>query len=98
MVGGVLLVAGLFFSAALERQGAVLGDVGLMVATHVMGVVGLVLAPIGAVAGLLLLVRRLSVRVALGATMLVVAAAAALAARVPGELRFSSKFYTEAGA
>jgi DNA segregation ATPase FtsK/SpoIIIE, S-DNA-T family len=98
VVGGVLFVAGLFFSAAfLSGRGAVLGDAGLMVATHVMGVVGLVLAPIGAVAGLLLLVRRLSVRVALGATMLVVAAAATLAARVPGELRFSSKFYTEAG-
>ncbi|HEY6674173.1 MAG TPA: DNA translocase FtsK [Rubrobacteraceae bacterium] len=98
VIGGVLLVAGLFFSAAfLSGRGAVLGEVGLMVATHVMGVVGLVLAPIGAVAGLLLLVRRLSVRVALGATMLVVAAAATLAARVPGELRFSSKFYTEAG-
>ena len=61
-----------------------------------MGVVGLVLAPIGAVAGLLLLVRRLSGRVALGATMLVLAAAARLR-RVPGELRFSSEFYTEAG-
>ena len=98
VVGGVLLVAGLFFSAAfLSGRGAILGEVGLTVATHVMGVVGLVLAPIGAVAGLLLLVRRLSVRVALGATMLVVAAAATLAARVPGELRFSSKFYTEAG-
>ena len=98
VVGGVLLVAGLFFSAAfLSGRGAILGDVGLMVATHVMGVVGLVLAPIGAVAGLLLLVRRLSGRVALGATMLVVAAAAKHSARVPGELRFSSKFYTEAG-
>jgi DNA segregation ATPase FtsK/SpoIIIE, S-DNA-T family len=98
VVGGVLLVAGLFFSAAfLSGRGAVLGEVGLVVATHVMGVVGLALAPLAAVACLLLLVRRLSGRVALGATMLVVAAATTLAARVPGELRFSSKFYTEAG-
>src|SRR5215203_6594635 len=97
-VGGVLLVAGLFFSAAFgSGRGAVLGDVGLMAATHVMGVVGLALAPLATVAGLLLLVRRLSGRVAWGATMLVVAAATTLAARVPGELRFSSKFYTEAG-
>jgi DNA segregation ATPase FtsK/SpoIIIE, S-DNA-T family len=98
VVGGVLLVAGLFFSAAfLSGRGAVLGDVGLMVATHIMGVVGFALAPLGVVAGLLLLVRRLSGRVALGAAMLVVAAATMLAARVPGEQRFSSEFYTEAG-
>jgi S-DNA-T family DNA segregation ATPase FtsK/SpoIIIE len=98
VVGGVLLVAGLFFSAAFwSGRGAVLGEVGLMAATHVMGVVGLALAPLAAVAGLLLLVQRLSGRVALGAAMLVVAAATTLAARVPGELRFSSEFYTEAG-
>ena len=68
-----------------------------MVATHVMGGRARArpdrgcrrLAPPGAAS---------SVRVVLGATMLVVAAAATLAARVPGELRFSSKFYTEAGA
>jgi len=98
VVGGVLLVAGLFFSAAFwSGRGAVLGEVGLMAATHVMGVVGLALAPLAAVAGLLLLVRRLSGRVALGAAMLVVAAATTLAARVPSALRFSSEFYTEAG-
>lgn len=68
-----------------------------MAATHLMGVVGFALAPLAAVAGLLLLVRRLSGRVALGAVMLVVAAATTLAAGVPGELRFSSEFYTEAG-
>src|SRR5829696_4995625 len=60
-------------------------------------VVGLALAPLAAVAGLLLLVRRLSGRVALGAAMLVVAAATTLAARVPSALRYSSEFYTEAG-
>lgn len=98
VVGGVLLVAGLFFSAAFwSDRGAVLGEAGLMAATHLMGVVGFALAPLAAVAGLLLLVRRLSGRVALGAVMLVVAAATTLAARVPGELRFSSEFYTEAG-
>src|SRR5829696_7427313 len=60
-------------------------------------VVGLALAPLAAVAGLLLLVRRLSGRVALGAAMLVVAAATTLAARVPSALRYSSEFYTQAG-
>jgi S-DNA-T family DNA segregation ATPase FtsK/SpoIIIE len=98
VIGGVLLVAGLFFSAAFwSDRGAVLGEVGLRAATHLMGVVGLALPPLAAVAGLLLLVRRLSGRVALGVTMLVVAAATTLAARVPSELRFSSEFYTEAG-
>jgi S-DNA-T family DNA segregation ATPase FtsK/SpoIIIE len=98
VVGGVLLVSGLFFSAAFwSGRGAVLGELGLMAATHVMGVVGLALAPLAAVAGLLLLVQRLSGRVALGAAMLVVAAATTLAARLPSELRFSSEFYTEAG-
>ena len=98
VVGGVLLVTGLFFSAAFwSGRGAVLGEVGLMAATHLMGVVGLALAPLAAVAGFLLLVRRLSGRGALGALMLVVAAATTLAARLPGGMRFSSELYTGAG-
>jgi DNA segregation ATPase FtsK/SpoIIIE, S-DNA-T family len=98
VIGGVLLVAGVFFSAAfLSGRGAVLGDIGLLVATHLMGVVGIVLAPIAAVCGLLLLLGMLSGRVAIGTLLLLVAAATTLAARVPRELRFSREFYTEAG-
>ena len=67
-----------------------------MVATHLMGVGARARpdrgrrrsAPPGA--------ASLGQGCVLGATMLV-AAAATLAARVPGELRFSSEFYTEAG-
>jgi S-DNA-T family DNA segregation ATPase FtsK/SpoIIIE len=98
VIGGVLLVAGLFFSAAFfSERGAVLGEAGLLAATHLMGVVGLALAPIAVVCGLLLLLGLLSGRVALGTFLLLVAAATTLAARVPRELRFSGKFYTDAG-
>ena len=98
VVGAVLLVAGLFFSAAFfSGRGAVLGEAGLFAATHLMGVVGFALGPAAAVGGLLLLIRVLSGRVALGAWLLLVAAATTLAARMPDRARFSSEFYTEAG-
>ncbi len=98
IVGGVLLVAGLFFSAAfVSGRGAFLGKAGSVAATHLMGVVGLWLAPLAAVAGLLLLLGRLSGRRTLGAVLLLLAAATTLAATLPRELRFSSGFYAEAG-
>jgi DNA segregation ATPase FtsK/SpoIIIE, S-DNA-T family len=98
IVGGVLLVAGLFFSAAfVSGRGAFLGEAGLVAATHLMGVVGLFLAPLAAVAGLLLLLNRLPGRRALGAVLLLLAVATTLAATLPRELRFSSGFYAEAG-
>ena len=98
IVGGVLLVAGLFFSAAfVSGRGAFLGEAGLVAATHLMGVVGLFLAPLAAVAGLLLLLNRLPGRRALGAVLLLLAVAMTLAATLPRELRFSSGFYAEAG-
>ena len=98
LIGGVLLVAGLFFSAAFfTGRGAVLGEMGLLAATHFMGMIGIALAPLAAVGGLLLMMRRLPGRVAAGIMLLLVAAATTLAARVPGALRFSSDFYTEAG-
>jgi S-DNA-T family DNA segregation ATPase FtsK/SpoIIIE len=98
VVGGVLLVAGLFFGAAfLTGRGAVLGEAGLLAATHFMGLVGISLAPVAAVGGLLLLLGRLSGRVAGGAMLLLVAVATTLAAGVPDAVRFSSEFYREAG-
>ncbi|HEU4494251.1 MAG TPA: DNA translocase FtsK, partial [Rubrobacteraceae bacterium] len=53
--------------------------------------------PTAAVGGLLLLVRVLSGRVALGALLLLVAAATTLAARMPDRARFARESYTEAG-
>ena len=94
----MLLVAGLFFSASfLSGRGAFLGEAGLVGATHLMGVVGLSLAPLTALGGLLLLVGRLPGRKALGAVLLLIAGAMTLAFSVPRELRFSSEFYTGAG-
>jgi DNA segregation ATPase FtsK/SpoIIIE, S-DNA-T family len=98
VVGAALLVVGLFFSAAfLSGRGAFLGEAGLVAATHLIGVVGFTLAPLAAIGGLLLLLRRLPSRGALGVVLLLVAAATTLAATLPRELRFSSEFYTEAG-
>jgi S-DNA-T family DNA segregation ATPase FtsK/SpoIIIE len=98
VVGGVLLVAGLFLSAAfISGRGAFLGDAGRSLATHLMGEVGLLLAPLAAFAGLLLLVGRFPARRGLGAALLLVAGATTLAATLPRESLFSSKFYAEAG-
>jgi DNA segregation ATPase FtsK/SpoIIIE, S-DNA-T family len=98
VVGVVLLVAGVFFSAAfLSRSGAFLGDAGLVAVTHLMGIVGLSLAPLAAVAGLLLLLGGLPGRRTVGVTLLLVAGATTLASTLPRELRFSSEFYEEAG-
>jgi S-DNA-T family DNA segregation ATPase FtsK/SpoIIIE len=98
VVGAALLVVGLFLSASfLSGRGAVLGEAGLLAATHLMGVVGFTLAPLAAIGGLLLLVRRLPSRGVLGVVLLLVATATTLAATLPRELRFSSELYTKAG-
>jgi DNA segregation ATPase FtsK/SpoIIIE, S-DNA-T family len=98
VVGVVLLVGGLFFSAAfLSGRGAFLGEAGRLAATHLMGLVGLSLAPLAAVAGLLLLLGRMPGRRALGAALLLLAGATTLASTLPSESRLSSEYYVEAG-
>ncbi len=98
VVGGVLLVAGLFFGVAFfSGRGAVLGEFGLLAVTHFMGLVGLALPVIAALVGLLLLLRVLPLRMALGTGLLLVAAATTLAASIPSQKMFASRFYTEAG-
>ena len=98
VVGAALLVVGLFFSAAfLSGRGAFLGEAGLLVATHLMGVVGFALAPLASIGGLLLLLGRLPGRTTLGIVLLLLAAATTFAATLPPGRRFSSGFYTEAG-
>jgi S-DNA-T family DNA segregation ATPase FtsK/SpoIIIE len=62
-----------------------------------MGAVGLLLAPLAALAGLLLLVRRLRVRRGLGAGLLLLAGATTLAATLPRGSLFSGELYPEAG-
>jgi DNA segregation ATPase FtsK/SpoIIIE, S-DNA-T family len=98
VIGGVLLVAGLFFGAAfVSGRGAFLGEAGLVMVTHLMGIVGFSLAPLAVVAGLLLVLNRWAGRRVLGAGLLLLAVASSLASTLPRDLRFSSEFYAEAG-
>jgi len=97
-VGILLLAAGLFFSAAsASGRGAFLGDAGSFVTAQLFGRVGLALAPLAVVAGLLLLLGRLRGRIVAGAALLVLAAAATFAATLPPRHLFSAGHYPEAG-
>jgi len=97
-VGVFLLAVGLFYSAAFASgRGAFLGDAGAFVAGHLLGVLGLALAPIVAVFGLLLLLGRLSGRLAAGTVLLLLAGAASFAASLHRGQLFSVKHYPDAG-
>jgi len=96
--GIILLVAGLFFSAAFATgRGAFLGEAGHFAATHLLGTVGLSLAPLAALAGFLLLLGRLAVRAVVGVSLLILAGAMTLAAGLPARRMFSAGSYPEAG-
>ena len=93
-----LLAFGLFFSAAfVSGRGAFLGDAGSFVTAHLLGRVGLALAPLSAVAGVLLLLGRLSGRVVAGTVLLLLAGAATFAATLPQRQLFTARHYPEAG-
>ena len=97
-VGVFLLAVGLFFSAAFASgRGSFLGDAGFFVTAQLFGRVGLALAPLAVVAGLLLLLGRLRGRVVAGAALLLVAGAASFAATLVPRHLFSARHYTEAG-
>jgi DNA segregation ATPase FtsK/SpoIIIE, S-DNA-T family len=97
-VGLFLLALGLFFSAAFASgRGSFLGDAGSFVTTHLFGRVGLALAPLAAVAGLLLLLGRLRGRAFAGAALLLLAGAATFAATLPARHLFSAGHYPETG-
>jgi S-DNA-T family DNA segregation ATPase FtsK/SpoIIIE len=97
-VGVFLLAVGLFFSAAFASgRGSFLGDAGFLVTAQLFGRVGLALAPLAVVAGLLLLLGRLRGRVVAGAALLLVAGAASFAATLVPRHLFSARHYTEAG-
>src|SRR5215211_3824247 len=97
-VGVFLLAVGLFYSAAFASgRGAFLGDAGAFVADHLLGVLGLALAPIVAVFGLLLLLGRLSGRLVAGTVLLLLAGAASFAAALHHGQLFSVKHYPDAG-
>jgi S-DNA-T family DNA segregation ATPase FtsK/SpoIIIE len=97
-VGIVLLAVGFFYSAAFASgRGAFLGDAGSSVVTQLLGLPGFALAPMAAVAGLLLLVDRLPGRFVAGALLLLLAAAATFAATLQRGQLFSARHYPEAG-
>ena len=97
-VGIFLLAVGLFFSAAFASgRGSFLGDAGSSVTTQLLGRVGLALAPLAVVAGLLLLLGRLRGRVVAGAALLLVAGAGSFAATLVPRHLFSARHYPEAG-
>ena len=97
-VGIFLLALGLFYSAAfLSGRGAFLGDAGSWVVAQLFGAPGFSLAPIAAIAGLLLLIGRLPGRAVAGVILLVLAAAATFAATLHRGQLFSAKHYPEAG-
>jgi S-DNA-T family DNA segregation ATPase FtsK/SpoIIIE len=99
VVAALLLVAGLFFTAAfLTGRGAFLGEAGFAALTHLLGPVGLALAPLAALAGvLLLLIGSLPWLRTLGATLLLLAFATTLAGSLPEGLRFDAGAYPGRG-
>ncbi len=93
-----MLGIGLFFTAAFfSGRGAFLGEIGETLVTRIAGMVGIFLAPLAALAGVLLLVGRLDSRRVLGAALILAAVAATLAAPLPEALRFDGSVYTGAG-
>jgi S-DNA-T family DNA segregation ATPase FtsK/SpoIIIE len=97
-VGVFLVAVGLFFSAAFASgRGAFLGDAGSFITARLFGRVGLALAPLAVVAGLLLLLGRLRGRIVAGAALLLLAGAATFAATLPSRHLFSAGHYPGAG-
>ncbi len=98
VVGAVLLVAGLFFTAAfLTGRGAFLGEAGLSGATHLTGLAGLALAPLAMLAGLLLLLDSLPRGRTVGVALLLLVIATTLAAGLSPEQRFEPFAYQDRG-
>jgi len=98
VVGTCLLVVGLFFTAAfLTGGGAFLGEAGFSAAAHLAGVFGLALAPLAALAGLLLLLGHLPWNRTVGATLLLLAGTMTLAATLPADLRFAAAAFSDRG-
>ncbi len=97
-VGIAVLVLGLFFTAAFfTGRGAFLGEAGLYLARNLLGDVGLTLAPLAVVGGVLLVLDRLPARAAVGTLLLLLGAAGTLAAAMPRRLLFDSGAYRESG-
>jgi S-DNA-T family DNA segregation ATPase FtsK/SpoIIIE len=93
-VGISLLVAGLFFTAAfLTGRGAFLGEAGFAAVTYLLGLAGVALPPLAALAGLLVLLGSLPRGRTLGATLILLATATTLAAYSDGGGLLGSGLY-----
>ena len=98
VAGLALIITGVFFTAAfVSGRGALLGEVGYLLATSAFGVVGFVLAPLAVLAGVLLLLGRFPGRRTVGLALLMVALAATLAATLAPAVRFDEAFYPRRG-
>jgi DNA segregation ATPase FtsK/SpoIIIE, S-DNA-T family len=97
-IGVFLLALGLFLSAAfVSGRGAFLGDAGSFVTAQLLGRLGPAIAPLAAVAGVLLLLGRRAGRFVAGAVLLLLAGAATFAATLPQRQLFTAGHYPEAG-
>lgn len=81
----------------MSGAGAFLGDAGRFALTHLFGVAGLALAPLAAVAGLLLLLGRLPAWRVGGAVLVFLGVATTFAARLPEAGLFERSLYPQAG-
>ena len=98
VLGVILVIVGLFFTAAfISGRGAVLGDLGLFAAGWTFGRIGIFLAPLAVIVGVLMLLDRLYLRAAAGGGLLVLAITASLAAALPEDSRLDAARYSEAG-
>ncbi len=97
-MGIASLVLGLFFTAAFfSGRGAFLGEAGLYVARGLFGDVGLALAPLAVVGGILLILDRLPGRAAVGTALLLLALSTTLATAMPRRFLFDNGAYPDAG-
>ncbi|MDQ3301949.1 MAG: DNA translocase FtsK [Actinomycetota bacterium] len=98
VLGSILIVTGLFFTMAfLSNAGAFLGEAGRAAVTGLLGLAGYALPPLAALAGLLLLLRRVPYGRSLGAALILLAVATTLAIKLSPELRFDASAYPNAG-
>ncbi|CAN5884285.1 hypothetical protein BH23ACT11_BH23ACT11_06230 [soil metagenome] len=98
LLGVSVLALGLFFTAAfLSGRGALLGDLGIRGATYVLGVVGVALAPLGVIGGVMVLMGYSLGRRAIGVALLLAAVATTLATLLPVPMLFESSFHMQAG-
>lgn len=98
LIGVVLLAVGLFFAAAfITDRGSFIGNAGFVAVTHLLGLAGAALAPLVALAGVLMLVGYNPGRRAVGAALILLGVSTTLASATPAGRRLEPYAYTESG-